>query len=86
MSGENQRLVADEPVEFKRCPVEVHDFWKLTEYLKGIYGIYLKLMKENMEDMKNTHVPPNNINFYTLFIYVHEVNNKIRTSKTCITN
>lgn len=43
-------------------------------------------MKENMEDMNNTHVPPNNINFYTLFIYVHEVNNKIRTSKTCITN
>ena len=30
MSGENRRLVADEPVEFETTPIQVHDFREHT--------------------------------------------------------
>jgi hypothetical protein len=30
MNGENRPLVADEPVEYEKQPVEVQDFRKLT--------------------------------------------------------
>ena len=51
MSGENWRLVADEPVEFEKQPVEVQDFGKFTNHFRGIYGIYFKWMKANPEDV-----------------------------------
>ena len=44
--GENQWLVTDEPVEFEETPVEVGDFKRITDQLRGIYGIYLKLIKQ----------------------------------------
>jgi hypothetical protein len=39
MDGENQLLLTDESVE-------VQDFWKSTNHFRGIYGIYLKLIKK----------------------------------------
>ena len=43
MSGKNRRLVADEPVEFEKQPVEVHrDLRKFTHHFRGIYRIYLE--------------------------------------------
>ena len=47
MNGENRLLVTDEPVEFEKQPVEVQDFRKITDHLRGIYTIYLKLIKKN---------------------------------------
>ena len=46
MNRENQPLVIDEPVEFGISLVEVQDFGKITDQFRGIYGIYLKLMKK----------------------------------------
>ncbi len=34
MSGKNRQLLADEPVEFKKYPIEVQDFRKLTIILE----------------------------------------------------
>ena len=39
MIRENRQLVTDEPIEFDK-PVEVQDCRKITDRLKGIYGIY----------------------------------------------
>jgi len=32
-------LVADEPFEFDKLPVEVGDFKRITDHFGGIYGI-----------------------------------------------
>ena len=37
MFGKKRRLVADEPVEFKKQPVEVQEFRKFTDHFRGIY-------------------------------------------------
>ena len=42
MSGKNRLLVTDELVE-------VQDFKKTTDHFRGIYGMYLKLIKEKIE-------------------------------------
>ena len=48
MIGENRwLLVADEPVEFEKLPVEVQDCRKITDHFEGIYRIYSNLMNEN---------------------------------------
>jgi hypothetical protein len=47
MIGENRPLVTNEPVEFEKQPVEVQDFREFTDHFRGIYRIYLKLMKEH---------------------------------------
>jgi hypothetical protein len=47
MIGENRPLVTNELVEFEKQPVEVQDFREFTDHFRGIYRIYLKLMKEN---------------------------------------
>jgi len=44
MIRENWQLVTDEPVEFKKSPVEGQDFRRITDHFRGIYGIYLKLL------------------------------------------
>ena len=52
MSGKNWRLVAYEPFEFEKQPVEVQDFRKSTDHCRGIYGTYLKSMKAaKLEDV-----------------------------------
>ena len=45
--GKNRRLVTDEPVQFEEEPVEVQDFRRITNHFRGIYGIYLKCIKQN---------------------------------------
>ena len=48
MIGENRQLDTDEPVEFEKKPVEVHqDCRKITDHFRGIYRIYPNLIKEN---------------------------------------
>ena len=42
MSGNNWRLVADEPVEFEKEPVDVQDFTKFNDHSRGICRMYLK--------------------------------------------
>ena len=49
MDGENRPLVTYEPVEFAEKPVEIRDFRKFTDWSRGIYRIYLKLIKKNQE-------------------------------------
>ena len=40
---ENRRLVADEPVEFEKQPVQVQDLRRIMVHFRGIYRrIYLK--------------------------------------------
>ena len=39
MNGENRLLVTDEPVEFEKYPIEVQDFNKIPNHLRGIYII-----------------------------------------------
>jgi hypothetical protein len=40
--GENRQLVTDELVEFENYSVDVGDFRRITNHLRGIYRIYLK--------------------------------------------
>ena len=47
MSGENQQLVTNEPVEFQEKLIEVRDCRKFTDQFLGIYRIYSTLTKEN---------------------------------------
>ena len=47
MIRENRQLVTYEPVEFEKYPVEVQDCRKITDHFRGIYRIYLNLIKEN---------------------------------------
>ena len=47
MTGENRQLVTDEPVEFRKQPVEVQDYRKITDHFRGIYRIYPNSMKKN---------------------------------------
>ena len=47
MNGKNRPLVTDELVKFEKEPVEVQDFCKMTDHLRGIYGVHLKLIKKN---------------------------------------
>ena len=47
MIGENRQLVTNEPVEFKKSPVEVQDCRKITDQFRGIYIIDPNLRKEN---------------------------------------
>ena len=46
MIGENQRLVTNEPVEFEKQLVEHQDCKIITDSFRGIYIIYLNLIKE----------------------------------------
>ena len=46
MNRENRLLVTDEPVEFEELPFEVQDIRKITDRFRGIYRIYLNLMKK----------------------------------------
>ena len=50
MNGENRPLVADEPVEFEKKPVEVLDSRKITHHFRGIMGICPELIKNNPKD------------------------------------
>ena len=50
INRENLPLVTDAPVEFESKPVEVQDFKKYTSHFRGIYRIYLKLIKEKPKD------------------------------------
>jgi hypothetical protein len=46
MIGENGQLVTNEPVEFKKQPVEVQDCKKITDQFRGICRIYPNLIEE----------------------------------------
>ena len=46
MCTRNQQLGTDEPVEFEELPGEVGDCRKITEHCRGIFRVYLKLIKE----------------------------------------
>ena len=48
MKGDNRPLVTGEPVEFEEQPVEGQDFRKFTHRFRLIYGVYLKLVKKNI--------------------------------------
>ena len=37
MVGENRQLVTDEPIEFEKQPVQVHDYMKITDHPRGSY-------------------------------------------------
>jgi hypothetical protein len=40
MNGEHRLLVTYEPFQFEKKLVEVQTFNKITDYFRGIYGIY----------------------------------------------
>lgn len=46
MNGEKQLLVTDEAPETEKQPVGIHDFGKRTKHFKGLYRIYLILIKK----------------------------------------
>jgi hypothetical protein len=47
MTGENQQLVIDEPVEFEKYPVKVKNCRKITDHSRRIYRIYPNFIKGN---------------------------------------
>ena len=53
MNMENCELVADEPVQFQKWPVEVQDYRNFTDLFRKIYRTYLKLIIQNPEDDHN---------------------------------
>jgi hypothetical protein len=58
----NRPLVTDELVEFEKELIEIQDFRKIIDHFRGIYGLYLNLMKEKPVGLVNTR-----IFFYQLF-------------------
>ena len=40
VSGKNERLVTDEPVEFEKEPVEVGEFRRISDHFREIYREY----------------------------------------------
>ena len=46
MNGEHQLLVTEEPVEFEKYMVEVQDFGRIVDPLRGIHRIHLKIHEE----------------------------------------
>ena len=54
MIRENWQLGADEPVDFEKQPVDVHDCRKSTHHFSGIHRrIYPILIKGKSEDVIN---------------------------------
>jgi hypothetical protein len=51
MKEETQLPVTDEPVE-------VHGFRRVTDHLRGIYGIYLELTKKNRKIIVSCDLGP----------------------------
>ena len=50
VNGVNRLLLTNEPLEFeKKNMVGVQDFIKITNHLRGLYGIHLNLIKENQK-------------------------------------
>ena len=49
MNWENRPLVTDEPAEFGKLPVEVQDLRKIIDDFRGVYEIYLTLIKKNQK-------------------------------------
>ena len=47
MNREIRPLVPHEPVEFQKQPVHIQDFRKFIDPFRGIYRIFLDLIKEN---------------------------------------
>ena len=47
MIGENQQLVTVNHVSFKKQPIEIQDFRRITDHFRIIYGIYLNLLYKN---------------------------------------
>jgi hypothetical protein len=45
MSRKNRQLVAHEPIEFEKQPVEVGDFMRITDHFIRIFEIVLKSTK-----------------------------------------
>ena len=45
--GEYRLVVADQPVEFEKLPIEVQGFRKSSDLFRGIQRTYLKFIKEN---------------------------------------
>ena len=50
MLRENQRLVTNEPVEFEKYSIEVRDFARITDHVRGIY-------RENIPPMNKATKP-----------------------------
>jgi hypothetical protein len=47
MNGENRLQVIDEPVELKKKnQLKFKTSWKITDLFRGIYRIYLELIKK----------------------------------------
>ena len=49
--GENRQSITNEPIEFKKQPVEVQDCKKIPDHFRGIYRLYPNLIKENPKDV-----------------------------------
>ena len=50
-------LVRDKPVEFEKSQVEVQDLRNIAlHFSRGIYGIYLNLIKKNPKDVNMSPV------------------------------
>ena len=47
--GRNRPIVTDEKAEFENHWL-VQDFRKITDHFRGIYGLYLKLIKKKLKD------------------------------------
>ena len=53
MYGKNRPLVTYEPVEFETQPVQMQDFKKITDPLRGLYRIFLELIRRKKRKMSN---------------------------------
>ena len=49
LNAESRLLVTYEPAEFEKYSVEVQDVRNIIQHFRGIYGVYLKLRKENQK-------------------------------------
>ena len=56
MNGENGLQVTNEPIE-------VQDFRKIIDHLRGVYGIYLKLIQKNQKITTCNHLDLESLGF-----------------------
>ena len=56
MNGENGLQVTNEPIE-------VQDFRKIIDHLRGVYGIYLKLIQKNQKITTCNHLDLKSLGF-----------------------
>jgi hypothetical protein len=74
MNGENRSLVADEPIEVEKITLKVQNFRKITEPVRGIYRIHLKLIEKSQKITTHNRLDLETLGFVDFFLPIMSKN------------